>query len=264
MTKMINPRLLKNPLSVLLCVIICALALPFGASALGGNNTVTVKSNQSFFEPFTQTAAKGESFDVVIRLRSDLKIVDGTVVLGFDSSKLRVTACSGYNGVSAVSNLTEEHQLAENSVITTFTAGDRFFDFSAETNLLTYTFEAVDDIVSQEITVDFVNLIANDTYINEKDIEDISVNGDVKLVSHSQIKAESFSVGAKFAALKGDVDLSGKVNINDATELQLALVDKKTLNGRQRTVAQVFYDGKINIRDVTMIQLFLADIIEYL
>ncbi len=238
---------------------------PFSASARGGvNNHVTIKSNQGFFESFSQSAGKGESFDVTISLRSDLKIVDGTVVLSFDSSKLRVTDCRGNSGVSAVSNLTEERQLTYNSVITTFTAGTGFYDFTAEHALLTYTVEAIDDIESQDITVEFVNLIANKTCVNDNEAEDISVDGDVKLISHSQIAAEGFSVDAKFAHLKGDIDLNGSVNINDVTELQLALVDKKSLNDNQKTVAQVCYDGKINIRDATMIQLFLAEIIEYL
>ncbi len=256
-------KIFKAIISLSLCavVLVCALSV----DAYAGTGSVTVKSAQELFEPYSQSVGQGDVFDVAVKLRSDKKIVDGTVVIGFDSSRLRVVGCSGGNGIASLSNITEKRQQSENSVITTFSAGSGFYDFTTEATLMTCTFRAVAEVnTNEEITVDFVNLIANDTYINDNSEEDISVDGDVKLISKSEVVTDGFEISSVFPHPKGDVNLDGAVDIDDVTELQLGLVHKKTLSETQLSTAQVYYDGKISIRDVTIIQQFLAGLIQKL
>lgn len=61
--------------------------------------------------------------------------------------------------------------------------------------------------------------------------------------------------------LSGDVDNSGKVNIRDATYIQLYLVNRYAFSNLQKRAADVNLDGKINIRDVTYIQMNIAELV---
>ena len=56
----------------------------------------------------------------------------------------------------------------------------------------------------------------------------------------------------------GDVDLNSKIDIQDATELQIYLAENSELSANQLTIADVNLDGKTNIRDVTCIQRYLS------
>lgn len=264
MTKMNNMKSVKKIVSAVLCLTLVLLSISFTAFA-AEKKTVTVKSAQNLFEPFSRSVLTSEAFDVVIRLRSDLPIIDGTLELGFDSSCFKVTACQEGEKINALSNITEKRQTEYNNVISAFTAGSGFCDFSTEDKLISYTFTVTDEFIGdKEITVDFKNLIANRTYIKDDGTEDITVDGDQKLISGSAVVGENFSVRASIDPLKGDVNLDGEVNVNDVTELQIALTGSKTLSDVQQTVAEVYADGKNNIRDVTMIQLFLAALVEFL
>ena len=64
-------------------------------------------------------------------------------------------------------------------------------------------------------------------------------------------------------AVFGDVNLNGKVDIGDATEIQYYLADLLTapLTDKQKKLADVDGDGKVTINDATMIQYYLADMI---
>lgn len=252
----------KRVVSAALCLALFMLS----TSAFAVNfdkKTVTVKSAQNLFSPFSRVVNQGDNFDVVIRLRSDLAVVDGTVEVGFDSSYLEVTSCEPGDGIDALSNITAERQQSENNVISIFTAGGGFYDFTSEKMLITYSFTATDNLdENKEITVDFKNLTANKTYVKDDETVDISVDGDVKLISKSEVVSDGFSVRAVYNPLKGDVDLNGMVNVNDATMLQLYLANRIELTDLQKSVAEVYHDEKINIRDVTMIQLFLAGLVE--
>ena len=56
----------------------------------------------------------------------------------------------------------------------------------------------------------------------------------------------------------GDVDLSGEVNIKDATLIQKAIANIEPIDETARTLADVNDDGLLTIRDATMIQKWLA------
>lgn len=57
----------------------------------------------------------------------------------------------------------------------------------------------------------------------------------------------------------GDLDGSGKANINDATLLQRYLAEYITLDDAQLAIADFNGDGKITINDVTALQCYLAE-----
>lgn len=59
--------------------------------------------------------------------------------------------------------------------------------------------------------------------------------------------------------LLGDVDVSGDINIKDATYLQKVLVELETADEIQDILSDVNKDNAINIKDVTEIQKYLAD-----
>ena len=61
-------------------------------------------------------------------------------------------------------------------------------------------------------------------------------------------------------ALLGDTDLSGVVNVKDATLIQKHLADLETLEPLGMECADVNADTVVNVRDVTAIQKFLAGI----
>lgn len=56
----------------------------------------------------------------------------------------------------------------------------------------------------------------------------------------------------------GDADNNGVVTINDATAIQLYLIEKQEFNSTQKYVADVNNDGEITVDDVTNIQLYVA------
>ncbi|MEE1060805.1 MAG: dockerin type I repeat-containing protein, partial [Ruminococcus sp.] len=59
----------------------------------------------------------------------------------------------------------------------------------------------------------------------------------------------------------GDINQDDKIDINDATYLQLALTKTISLNSNQKQAADVNHDGDIDINDVTVLQYYLAKII---
>ena len=60
----------------------------------------------------------------------------------------------------------------------------------------------------------------------------------------------------------GDVNFDGKVNVLDATELQLAVAEITTLNSSQRMVAENKVSKEINITAVTNLQFVIAELSE--
>ncbi len=61
------------------------------------------------------------------------------------------------------------------------------------------------------------------------------------------------------SVLSGDANGSGKVDVNDVTEIQRFLADMTTLTDTRRFAADVTRDGKITVADVTAVQAYLAE-----
>jgi len=63
--------------------------------------------------------------------------------------------------------------------------------------------------------------------------------------------------------LKGDADLSGKVNVKDATLIQKYVAKMTDMTEQGKTNGEVDGNGKLNVKDATMIQKFIANMIEW-
>jgi hypothetical protein len=59
---------------------------------------------------------------------------------------------------------------------------------------------------------------------------------------------------AGVAALRGDVDLNGEVNVADIVLLQLYLLAQKSLSGAQLAMAQLHEDGNVNGFDLAVLK----------
>ena len=57
----------------------------------------------------------------------------------------------------------------------------------------------------------------------------------------------------------GDVNLDGKIDINDATLIQQYLAELKTLSTNQQKIADMDASGDLNINDATAIQIKIAE-----
>ena len=62
--------------------------------------------------------------------------------------------------------------------------------------------------------------------------------------------------------LVGDVNSDEKVDVTDASEVQLAVAELTTLTARQAKAADVNHDGVVDVIDVTLIQLYAAEMID--
>lgn len=78
--------------------------------------------------------------------------------------------------------------------------------------------------------------------------------------------APDFTISApvRNCKLYGDVDLNGKVNILDATLVQLGLAELDEITPEQYIAGDVNTDYNLTINDATNIQLYLADLISEL
>lgn len=63
--------------------------------------------------------------------------------------------------------------------------------------------------------------------------------------------------------LKGDADLSGKVNVKDATLIQKYIAKVSDMTEQGKINGEVDGNGKLNVKDATMIQKFIANIVKW-
>lgn len=61
----------------------------------------------------------------------------------------------------------------------------------------------------------------------------------------------------------GDVNGDSKVDVNDATMVQMIAAELLVPNDVQKLAGDVNRDGKVDINDATLIQQFAAEIIEH-
>ena len=83
-------------------------------------------------------------------------------------------------------------------------------------------------------------------------------NNDDELGGTFAIKAV---VSKSVEKLLGDINLNGKLDISDATTLQMHLAELVELSDEALSVADINADGRIDINDATTIQKILADLI---
>lgn len=66
------------------------------------------------------------------------------------------------------------------------------------------------------------------------------------------------------AFMLGDVNSDGKVDITDATYVQMAVAKIIELNASQTLAADTNADGKVDVTGATYIQMYVAKIIDHL
>lgn len=98
---------------------------------------------------------------------------------------------------------------------------------------------------------------------NAFDVDDLIVKG------NSGTEAEAFAKrnGYTFRSLnimRGDVNGDSKVDVTDATLVQLNSAELFTLTGEQLPAADANGDGKVDVTDATYIQLYAAELIDHL
>lgn len=96
--------------------------------------------------------------------------------------------------------------------------------------------------------------------------DDLTVPGEHKIIligKSKYVRRAEKTITVK-EGLIGDVNLDGKVTIEDATLIQKAIAQLITLNDTQKKAADTNSDGKINIDDATAIQKYIAKLIDHL
>lgn len=73
-----------------------------------------------------------------------------------------------------------------------------------------------------------------------------------------------YNTGAQPTFLRGDVNGDGKIDVTDATLVQLYAAEMLELTDEQLKAADANSDGKVDVTDATYIQLFVAELIDNL
>lgn len=89
--------------------------------------------------------------------------------------------------------------------------------------------------------------------------------GGTKITSNTMVRSATTAVYARWVdssyvetVLMGDTDLSGSINVKDATLIQKALADITTLSAKENLAGNVISTDELNIRDATAIQKWCA------
>lgn len=153
-----------------------------------------------------------------------------------------------------------------NSVANLPAAGRLTGNFVGSTNVFNFTSEGayvqVDFDIIGKATTTSINLNVDIlSYIqNTSDIVNMIMDGNAT-DKYNLTSRTVLSEPTEPTDMMGDVNLDGKVNIFDATIIQLYIAEAEKLSPRQLAVADVNRDGKVNIFDATAIQLKIAEII---
>lgn len=81
--------------------------------------------------------------------------------------------------------------------------------------------------------------------------------------SYSGVAAEATTETIVESSMLGDVNGDGKIDINDATDIQKCVAEMTDFTPEQEQVADTTGDGKIDINDATEIQKFVAELIDH-
>ncbi|MCH5202177.1 MAG: starch-binding protein [Oscillospiraceae bacterium] len=88
-----------------------------------------------------------------------------------------------------------------------------------------------------------------------------SIDDDVLASRGGETSTPQSSTGSGKTYLYGDVDLSGAINVKDATLVQKVAANISTINTIQSKAANVNGDAFIDVRDATLIQKYAANIV---
>lgn len=101
--------------------------------------------------------------------------------------------------------------------------------------------------------------------IGEEVFSPMAENGDIELVCNEGTYASQYLQQNGYEGIvvipKGDFNLDGRFNINDATSIQKYIANLHQVLPQALEAGDVNKDGKISVRDATLIQMRLAEII---
>lgn len=220
-------------------LIALALVLVFATSAFSVSATeTTVAVASSDF-----LTRQGETFTTTIYIPDNANIVDFDITVNYDTDILTLIKA-------------EEHEDIKGTVV-----------FNAEkSGAITINYTRTSKNVTEYLPV--VNLtfaVDENAGIGSYDCLTIDKNSEYiahTLNSSGTLDAVNFSCDfSKLVVYEmGDVDLSGTLNIADATYIRrhLAEIDGAILEGFKLSLADTYYDGDINIADAVSLQRHLA------
>lgn len=209
----------------------------------------TVAINVSAAEPATAVASsdfltrQGETFTTTIYIPDDANIVDFDITLNYDTDIITLVKAEEHEDIKGTVVFNAENP---GSIAVNYTRTSK--NVTSYLPILNLTF-SVDDNAGIG-TYDCLTVDDRATYIAHT------------LTSSGTLKEVDFV--CDFAELvvyeMGDVDLSGTLNIADATYIRrhLAEIDGAILEGFKLSLADAYYDELVNIADAVCLQRHLA------
>ena len=186
---------------------------------------------------------QGETFTTTIYIPDDANIVDFDVTLTYDAELITLVSAE------------ENEDIKGTVVFNTATPGKIFINYT-RTNKNVTSYMPLVDLTFQV-----------DENIGIGSYECLSVDPSAPYVAHRLNSAgtlDEVDFECEFANLviyeMGDVDLSGVVNIGDATYIRrhLAEFEGAIMEGFKLTMADTYYDGIVDIADAVCLQRHLA------
>lgn len=226
-------------LSKISLIILCALILSFASITANAADTTVAVASTAF-----QTH-QGETFTTTIYIPDDANIVDFDITLNYDTDLIKLESIA-------------ENEDVKGTVV-----------FNAETDgiiKLNYTRTSV-NVTKYLPIVDLTFSVDENIGVGVYDC--FTVNKTKSYVAHRLNDAgtlDSVEFNCDFSELiiyeMGDVDLSCKVDVGDATYIRrhLAEIENATLSDFKLTLADTYSDGIVDIADAVCLQRHLADL----
>ena len=117
--------------------------------------------------------------------------------------------------------------------------------------------------VSAEGTDELISISTSDEATKDEATKDEATEDEAEILITGDINIDLEAINGRAIGLIGDVDLSGKVNIKDASNIQKYMAKLMTFSEKNKALADTDVSGKINIKDATAIQKYVAKIIDF-
>lgn len=198
------------------------------------------------------TAKLGDTVDVDIAFANNPGIMGATLTVTYDDKALTLVSVKD-GGILG----TQSHKPELRSPYTLAWSDDTALTNNTANGVAaTLTFKVSNSAVAGKSYPIMVSYDYNNYDIYDVDLNSVNftiVNGSVNVSSDAPIDF-----------IRGDVNDDGKVDITDATLVQLNSAELMTLNDKQQLAADANCDGKVDVTDATYIQLFVAELIDHL
>lgn len=250
----------------------CLIATACTATTLGAVSSVSAASDFSV-SAGTASVAAGETFKVDIKLENvpASGIAGLDFAIKYDSSVIDITGCSE-GAVSKTndiqpegftSNLVTDINSSTGMVSVLWATGQIDTNASwikSDGVLLTIEGKALKNGVSNLEIVKGVraDAVSVDAVVEGLKVVNPSVSAGSVTVADKTVATTTEKDVTPSSKLYGDVDLNGKVELNDITALSLYLVGSKTLSEEAKELANVQYDDAVNLADLALLKQYIC------